>query len=486
MDPIPKLTLQDWLDRITQEEMPVFGRTAQDVAKVTASESSSVAALSQVILQDAAMTARVLKLANSALYNPGLRSISTISRAIIVLGFETVRDMAISVGVVEAMLKAKARARVAREMALAFHAAVQARAMAVARRDTAPEEVFIAALLYRLGDMAFWCAAGEAGERLEAALQEPGVSPAQAEERVLGFPLKHLTRGLAREWRLNALLQQVLEGRVEKAGREYAVVLSRQLAESVEGGWDCPEADSLFESVARFTRTQADQVREALIENAKQAAEVAGAYGAAFAIRHLPQQPSSPQIEKQASAAAEPSPAFYEPDPLLQLKILRELAAILNHKPDINLLLEMVLEGIYRGVGMDRTLFALLSPNRRFLKAKFVLGADRAGLSDAFHFELQPDRPHLFSQVLQRQECAWIREAPGTTEKRLLSPAITRVVGEGTAFLVMPIVVNGQSIGIFYADRRSSGRALDEDSFESFKLFGQQANLGLGHLTGRG
>lgn len=463
--------------------MPIFGRTARDVAKMTASENSSVAALSQVILQDAAMTARVLKLANSALYNPGLRSISTISRAIIVLGFETVRDMAISVGVVEAMLKAKARARVAREMALAFHAAVQARAMAVTRRDAAPEEVFIAALLYRLGDMAFWCAAGEAGERLESALQEPGITPAQAEEQVLGFQLKQLTRSLAREWHLNALLQQVLDGRVEKAEREYAIVLSRQLAESVEGGWDRPQAKNLFENVARFTRTKADQIQETLIENAKLAAEVASAYGAGFAIRHIPQPVSAP-AEKATSA--ETLPAFYEPDPLLQLKILRELAAILNHKPDINLLLEMVLEGIYRGVGMDRTLFALLSPNRKFLKAKFVLGADRAGMSDAFHFELQPDRPHIFFQVLQRQECVWIREVPGAAEKRLLSPAITQVIGAGTAFLVMPIVVNGQSIGIFYADRRSSGRALDEDSFESFKLFGQQANLGLSHLTGRG
>jgi hypothetical protein len=49
----------------------------------------------------------------------------------------------------------------------------------------------------------------------------------------------------------------------------------------------------------------------------------------------------------------------------------------------------------------------------------------------------------------------------------------------------MPLLVRGQPIGLFYADRRPSRRELHEASFTDFKLFVQQAALGLSYLKGR-
>ena len=55
-----------------------------------------------------------------------------------------------------------------------------------------PEEVFIAALLGRIGHIAFWCFAGEVGDRLRSAML--GVDREdQAEVEVLGFKLERLT-----------------------------------------------------------------------------------------------------------------------------------------------------------------------------------------------------------------------------------------------------------------------------------------------------
>jgi hypothetical protein len=42
-----------------------------------------------------------------------------------------------------------------------------------------------------------------------------------------------------------------------------------------------------------------------------------------------------------------------------------------------------------------------------------------------------------------------------------------------------PIVVNNKPIGIFYADRKTSGRELGEQTYSQFKLFCQQAPLAL-------
>ena len=50
-------------------------------------------------------------------------------------------------------------------------------------------------------------------------------------------------------------------------------------------------------------------------------------------------------------------------------------------------------------------------------------------------------------------------------------------------FYMMPVIVSDKVIGIVYADRIPSGRELDQDSFENFKHFTQQASLGLEYIS---
>ena len=129
---------------------------------------STAAVLANAILQDALMTSKVLKMANSAFYMGGRRSplggysnVNTVTRAVMILGFDTIRTVCQTKAVVESLLQGTPRDRLTQKMACAFHAAVQARWLAEKNRDESPEEVFIAGFLYLLGEMAFWCFAGE-------------------------------------------------------------------------------------------------------------------------------------------------------------------------------------------------------------------------------------------------------------------------------------------------------------------------------------
>jgi len=49
------------------------------------------------------MTARLLRVANSPMYNLSGRAISTVSRAVVMLGFDAVRSLCLSIAVVEAV-----------------------------------------------------------------------------------------------------------------------------------------------------------------------------------------------------------------------------------------------------------------------------------------------------------------------------------------------------------------------------------------------
>ena len=50
-------------------------------------------------------------------------------------------------------------------------------------------------------------------------------------------------------------------------------------------------------------------------------------------------------------------------------------------------------------------------------------------------------------------------------------------------FFLTPIIVNNHPIGIFYADRQPSTRALDENSFASFEHLGQQAGISINYIS---
>lgn len=480
-------SLAEWVERLSDKGLPVFARTVKDIAGVAADRESSAAELSRVILQDAAMTARLLRVANSPMYGLGQsgRAISTVSRAVVLLGFDTVRSLCLTLAVIDSLGSGSQKTRIAEHMARSFHAAVQARALAEKRRDASPEEVFIATLLCNIGDLAFWSLDSALAERLEEALRRPGSDRARAEREVLGFELRELSLGLTRKWNLGKLLENTLEQRVDSDPRVGNVQLAHELAGCAERGWERPETKQLLARIAEATYLPLQDVTKLVHENASVAAKTANYYGVRDAAQLIPLPES--QRREAAVTAVPQEPAnnpLNHPDPLLQLTILRELSGMLDGKHDINLLLEMVLEGISRGVGMDRALFAMLNTERTRLRARYALGWDSQDMREKFVFDISPLQANVFGHVLEMREPLWVGQDADPRIRALLSAAVLAVSG-GKAFFVMPVEINGRAIGLFYADRSTSGRILDDEAYTAFKHFCQQANLALAY-TRRG
>jgi len=477
--------LKAWVQKLGDSGgMPVFAHTARDISQVSDSRESSAAELARVVLQDAAMTARLLRVANSPVFNPVGRTISTVSRAVVILGFQEVRSICLSIAVVESMLKGKQKQRVIEEMARSFHAAVQARSFARKRKDQSPEEVFIATLLFHLGDMAFWAFSGESAEQMDAALRRrPDHKPDEVQQDVLGFVFRDLTLGLSREWKLGELLEQSLEGRSDKNPRAGSVALGYELAIASEKGWHSPEVKQLLERIAENLYMPVEEVGKLVSANAQEAAETVSCYGAEVASDLIPVPGDKREHHAEDLTADDDAPVFLQSDPMLQLTILRELSTLMDGKPNISTVLEMVLEGIYRGIGMDRTLFALRSPDHRFLMGRYALGVDSEKLQRMFQFETDAQKPNLFSHVVDSRQSVWLCEKEPAALRGLITPPVQDMTGGADCF-VAPIEIRGKVIGVFYADRQPSGRLLDADSFSSFKHFAHQGNLALTYLSG--
>jgi hypothetical protein len=126
---------------------------------------------------------------------------------------------------------------------------------------------------------------------------------------------------------------------------------------------------------------------------------------------------------------------------------------------------------------MDRAFFAMLSPDRAELRARYAAGADADAVLGECRIPIA-GRRNLFSVLLQAGKAVWVDAVRRERLGALIGADIDRWAA-GAPFYAMPIFVRQRPVGLLYADRSGSGRALDEECFSSFRFFGEQIARGL-------
>ncbi len=465
--------LISFADRLAQEDMPIFSATAKLITSISGQEDSSMTDLTIGILKDPSLTAKVLRLANSIHYSTGGR-VGTISRAVMQLGFDTVKGICLSAAIIEELLKGPRKDRITREMSKAFHAASQAKSIAAAKKDPAAEEVFVAALLYRVGHIAFWAYGSKQADELERAIEaRPRVPQEQLEKEVLGFTLDQLSFKLANEWQLGDFLNRAMLPEHKKNPRVQTVLLGHMLAgEASSGRWGHEKHNKLVAAISKYLGTSVEDAGEMVKANAVEAVELAEEYGFKSFIRLTPYEEEDEEEENRRPPADEEESLFRAPNPLLQLEVLGELSLLLNDSPlNLNAFLSTLIEGMARGLGMDRIILGIVSPDRTVIQGRFGLGWENAALNQ-FSFSPSPLSQNIFSKVLREKTCIWVK---ADNMKTHLTTDVRMKIG-CDEFFVGALNLKSRPFGTICTDRSLSGRELDDEDFSSFRFFVKAAN----------
>ena len=157
---------------IARRNLPTIPTVLTRIIALTGVEEASGKELIDVIEHDQALTSKILRLANSAFFGQS-RQVATIPRAVVLLGFSTVRNLALSVKVWEALGNGVARVHLEELWAHAVAVAVATRSLTAQLRAGDPDEAFTAGLLHDVGRLVialrfrehYWQAVGGAGER---------------------------------------------------------------------------------------------------------------------------------------------------------------------------------------------------------------------------------------------------------------------------------------------------------------------------------
>lgn len=183
--------------------LPTLPESVSRLLGMVDDPDTSARALAQAISSDQVLTARVLKLANSSYYG-FQQKVGTVSLALVVLGFQSVKDLALTTSVMRAFGNASSDSRFDMrafwEHALAV--AVASRHLSRVLRVGAAGEAFTAGILHDIGQVVLHEYHPEAFQESLRRAREEGLPLHEAEIEVLGAGHPQVGGWLCRRWGL--------------------------------------------------------------------------------------------------------------------------------------------------------------------------------------------------------------------------------------------------------------------------------------------
>ncbi|MBT8446274.1 MAG: protein kinase, partial [Gammaproteobacteria bacterium] len=141
------------LRRINRKpDFPAISEHINEINRKAGSNNPNDAGdLAGVVLKDMGLTGKLLRLVNSAVYGQYGGQVTTISRAVVILGFEQVRAAALSIILFEQVKNGQQADRLKDSACCSFLSAMIARNLANGNEAINAEEAFISAMFNRIG-----------------------------------------------------------------------------------------------------------------------------------------------------------------------------------------------------------------------------------------------------------------------------------------------------------------------------------------------
>lgn len=194
---------QTLLKRIAASpDFPAFARTVQEAYRVIENDLASSAELVKLILRDPALTHRILRLANAVEYRHLGGQVTTISRAVTLLGFEEIRMAALAMSLFE-QIECKQHGKLLQSRFLqALYQAFLAKNLARHLGGFSVEEMFLSALFQDFGALLIYRHAPEVLPEIERTQNIDGMNESSAIHTVTGVLPAALARDVCQQWGL--------------------------------------------------------------------------------------------------------------------------------------------------------------------------------------------------------------------------------------------------------------------------------------------
>lgn len=414
---------------------PAFLKSVQHLDELMHDENKNIADITRVILNDFTLTQKVIRLANSVMYSGMGGEITTITQAAVVLGIDTIAHITLSIRFVDTLsASAPASEEARRELAKAVLAGSIVRNVAAKLNMANGEEAVVCALLHHLGRLMLVFYFPIEWSQIQKIAQNNALTENDAAQRVIGASIDEISQEIARSWHLPKKISHCMASpatfsEISIPGSSNWLKVMANFAGGVTSllASQCDE-DDLQQYVLRYS--------ESLLIPAAYLTESID-----LAQQMAPEFPGNPE---SAKSSGKPN------DSRERLAVsVRELRMALARGIDFNIALSMILESLYASMGFNRVITFFRDAG--MLKAKVGFGSGvpevlpglafpEAYAADVFHLSLANKADVFIQDVVAKQSSASI-------------PAWLRAtLPDADAFILLPLVFNGKTIGLIYAD----------------------------------
>jgi len=491
-------TLENLLAEMDKgSDFPALSRTINEINHAVGDENSRASRMTEIILRDISLTKKLLRLVNSAHYGSfGSQPISTISRAVVILGFNAVRNAAVSLMLFE-HLQNHANVDVLRGEAIdSFYRGVLGRLLASSAGVRDGEEAFISALFRDLGRLLARFHFFEQTEQADRLVAEEMLDEQSASRRVLGASYDELGLAIARNWHFPSNILHAISPIVAKPQKKPATSdsdrlqivanMARELHRSVAGKTP-EEQEHAIDGLYQRYRDVAHISRESLLETARKAAHTLRTETALLnvdirksaLIQQLLQEPNE-KYEAEAAAAmpeeAQPESTENDATSLLALG-MQDMTAMMLGQYHIADIFKLLAELFFRTELFDHVLICVLDRSSQSLVGRVGLGRNAAKMRGIFRIPLT-FAPDVFHAATAKGQDILISDASADNIRSRI-PEWHVNAFHAHAFLLLPIMINNKPLGLIYADKIDQQLQIPSHLLGLLKVLRNQAALAL-------
>jgi HD-like signal output (HDOD) protein len=470
-------TTEQWVDLIANSELPAITSTARMLDKFSNDDKSSLPKLSEAILHDQGLSSCLLKVANN-IQHISINKVTTVSRASVVLGIQTVKNICLTSKLVSSLLASKnldinVYEQLTQLMANSFYAGMLAKMMVPNYSEEVQEEVYLAAMLYRIGESAFWSAGGDVAKKLA---NHEANSPQDFEQycrQEMGINFTELSKGLAGTWSLSDLLIKALDQPTTRTDEVKVIYFADKLSTIIAKPEGCEEDyNHLLKEIANIVGISVRQLTVRIEHTRKQAEKLLTSYGAEILTERIN---SLPTVEDFKSIGGE----FDNKEVVSKEKALlngfMKLTKLIQNSKDFNEYLQLTLENLALTFAFDRSSFLMLVDDRARVKSRLVV--NKSALEDISKINIGIEHSdNVIARVISTDTAALINNHQEIRWRDLITQEICELIEEGVIAFV-PVKIGGKVIGVICLQFINPQQKIGTQDFQQICCFIEHLNM---------
>ncbi len=488
-----------------ESDFPTFSQHIIEINEKTSPSSGNYASateLANTILKDYSLTSKLLRLVNSVYYSQLAGKITTVSRAVVVLGFEQVRLAAASILLFEHLNDKGQRSELKEEAIKAFMSGLIAKEIGGRLGIGELEEAFICAMLHNLGKLLVIFYLPKEYEHIKEIAKKNNLDERIASREVLGVSYKELGKAIASVWRfpekILSTMQEMPKGKVTapKSDEDLYYKLSafsnelcglmseeEDLAEAtktvVKKYRDCFEIskeilsgvyDSVNEKIGHYSNVLGFDVE------ASPFLKKLARYGDTSKINR---DEKGIRIIEPGDEGGNEFPGSEKSEELL-IAGIEDISNSLLGDFELRDVLTMILETMYRGFHFNRVIFCMPNTNYTKMIARLGFGKDIDKILENFRFSMASSQDVFGLSISLGKDIRIDDSRSLKMEKRI--PQWYRKSIYAPAFVLFPVYIKKKAAGLFYADKNKTGKVIEDAQINYMRTLRNQAALALRQL----